>query len=297
MDKGLSSRLIESVLMNVPIPVIYLSENENGDYDVIDGQQRLTSFISFIEGKLPNGNTFDLNGLAVLDLNKKKYIDLPKELQTKIQRTTVHTIIIKKDSNEDMKFEIFERLNTGSVKLNEDELRNSVYRGNYINLLAKLEDNKDFHFLVKKENFKKRLIYRGMILRFLALSEKSYINYKPSMKQFSNKELRDNRNLTPEKAKEYEERFKHCVDLVKLVFGEKAFRRFVSGTEEQIDGNWVSSRINMALFDIQMCCFVNYSKNQIVGNADLIKESLLKLMSCDQDFIDSILLQTSGREQ
>ena len=92
-----------------------------------------------------------------------------------------HTIIIKKESNDDVKFEIFERLNTGSIKLNEDEIRNTVYRGKYINLLAELENNETFHKLIKKDNFKKRMIYRGMILRFFALSEKSYLNYKPSI--------------------------------------------------------------------------------------------------------------------
>jgi hypothetical protein len=78
---------------------------------------------------------------------------------------------------------------------------------------------KEIVILGNKDNFKKRMIYRGMILRFLALSEKSYLNYKSSMKQFSNKELRDNRNISTEKRKEYKMRFEHCLDLVKVVFG------------------------------------------------------------------------------
>ena len=62
---NIASRLIESVLMDVPIPVIYLAEEKDGSYSVIDGQQRLTSFISFINGKFPNGETFKLSGLKV----------------------------------------------------------------------------------------------------------------------------------------------------------------------------------------------------------------------------------------
>ncbi len=293
---GIASRLIESILMDVPIPVIYLAEEKDGSFSVIDGQQRLTSFISFINGKFPNGEIFKLSGLKVFkELNRKSFIELDKEYQNKIRTTTLHTIVIKKESNEDVKFEIFERLNTGSIRLNEDEIRNSVYRGNYIKLLAELEENEVFGRIVNKKNFKNRMIYRGMILRFFALSEKTYLNYKPSMKQFCNKELRDNRFLTAEKEKEYRNRFLDCVDLVKVVFGETAFRRYTPSENGKTKGNWVSSRINMALFDLQMCGFANYSKNDILRNADLIREAMLDLMINDQEFINSILITTSDR--
>lgn len=297
MDNKLSSRLIESILMDVPIPVIYIAEEKDGTFSVIDGQQRLTSFLSFIKGKYPDGRDFSLSSLKVLtELNKKKFADLDKSLQQKINTTTLHTIIIKKESQEDIKFEIFERLNTGSVKLNEDEIRNVVYRGNYVKLLSELENDDLFHKLVSKDNYKKRMIYRGMILRFFALSEKSYINYKPSIKQFCNKELRDNRNMTPDKQKEYRERFKKCLDLVNTVFGENAFKRFMFGNSENRNGKW-NTNLNMSLFDIQMCGFANYEKHQIVPKADLIRESLMQLMTHNEHFIESIELSTSDKNQ
>jgi hypothetical protein len=293
----IASKLIESIIMDVPIPVIYLAEEQDGTYSVIDGQQRLTSFLSFMTGKYPNGDLFKLTGLKVYkELNRKLFSDLDKEFQNKIRKTTLHTIVIKKESNEDVKFEIFERLNTGSIKLNEDEIRNTVYRGDYIKLLAELEENETFHKVVQKDNYKKRMIYRGMILRFFAISEKSYLNYQPSMKQFCNKELRDNRYLSEEKAKEYRAKFHDCIDLVKVVFGDTAFRRYIPSDKEKEQGNWTTTRINMALYDIQMCGFVNYSKNEILRNADYIREAILELMTNNQDFIDSILLQTSNKE-
>lgn len=169
----IASRLIESILMDVPIPVIYLAEEQDGTYSVIDGQQRLTAFLSYINGKFPNGDTFRLSGLsAYKELNKLAFNDLDKELQNKIKKTTIHTIVIKKESNEDIKFEIFERLNTGSTALNEDEIRNTVYRGKYIELLSDLENNQIFHNLVQKDNYKNRMIYRGMILRFFCVDRK-----------------------------------------------------------------------------------------------------------------------------
>jgi hypothetical protein len=162
--------------------------------------------------------------------------------------------------------------------------------------LSELEENKIFHEVVQKENFKRRMFYRGMILRFLALSEKSYLNYQPSMKQFCNKELRDNRNLNEEKAEDYRKRFLHCIDLVKVVFGKTAFRRYTAANKEKEKGNWTTTRINMALFDVQMCGFVNYSKNEVLNKVDFIREALLDLMINNQDFIDSILIQTSNKE-
>jgi hypothetical protein len=296
MDIKLASRLVESILMDVPIPVIYLAEETDGRYSVIDGQQRLTSFISFLHGKFPDGKEFILSGLKVLkELNRFKFIDLDKEYQMKIKTTTIHTIIIKRESHEDIKFEIFERLNTGSIKLNEDEIRNTMYRGSYIKLLSELEKNSVFHQLVRKDNFRKRMIYRGMILRFFAFSEKSYLNYKPSMKQFCNKELRDNRNMGTEKINEYKERFIKCLDLVKTVFGDNAFRRFKPGDNDNTNGDWTISRINMALFDIQMCGFLHYDKHQIIQKADSIREALIELMSYNDEFIAAIEIKTSDR--
>lgn len=298
MDMKMASRLIESILMDVPIPVIYLAEEADGVFSVIDGQQRLTSFISYVEGFLPVSKPFTLRGLKVLtELNKKIFTQLSKEQQNKIRTTTIHTIVIKKESNEDIKFEIFERLNTGSVKLNEDELRNSVYRGKYVELLSRLEEDQTFHAIVNNTRYKNRMRYRGMILRFLAISEKSYLNYKPSMIQFCNKELKDNQEINEDKANEYTARFKKCIELVNSVFGDKSFRRYSVGGESNPNGSWVTSRVNLALFDVQMCGFVNYSKNQIMSKSDDIRETMISLMTHNEDFQNSLYVKTNDKTQ
>lgn len=128
------------------------------------------------------------------------------------------------------------------------------------------------------------------------MTEKSHLNYKPSIKQFCNKELRDNRFLSEEKEKEYRIRFTHCVDLVKTVFGKNALRRYIPIKDSTEHGYWATTRINMALFDIQMCCFAIYSKNDILRNADFIREAMIELMSTNQEFIDSIEINTSNKE-
>jgi hypothetical protein len=274
-----------------------LAEEKDGTFSVIDGQQRLTSFISFVEGKFPNGTEFKLYGLKVMpELNRKSFAQLDKELQTKIKTTTIHSVIIKKESNEDIKFEIFERLNTGATKLNEDEIRNTVYRGRYIKLLAELADNDIFDNLIRKETYKVRMIYRGLILRFFALSEKSYVNYKSPMKQFCNKELRESREMSDAKSKEYKERFLHCTDLVKIVFGTHAFRRYMPGKHDSPQGSWAQDQINLALFDLQMVGFRNYSKNEVLAKADYIREALLDLMINNEEFQFLIAYKTSDTD-
>lgn len=294
MDATKASRLVESILMDVPIPVIYLAEEQDGVYSVIDGQQRLTSFLSFLKGHFPDKNKFTLRGLKVLNnLNKKTFSDLDKKLQRKVRQTTIHTIIIKKESEEDIKFEIFERLNTGSIKLNQDELRNSVYRGSYIKLLAELEEDNLFHSLVRNDNYKRRMIYRGMFLRFFAFAERTYLNYKPSMKQFLNKELRDNLNISDEKAREYKEKFKEALELVRIVFGNEAFRKYSIDENSGVHGKW-SKSVNVAIFEVQMCGFVRFNKNQIVPNADKIREAMINLLLTPR-FNEVVSIRTNDR--
>ena len=301
-DRQKASRLIESILIDVPIPVFYFSEEPDGRYSVIDGQQRLTSFFAFLDGKFPVGKDiidFTLNGLRVLtNLNKKSFSDLDNDMQLKIKSTALHTIIIKKDSDEDVKFEIFERLNTGSVKLNEDEIRNSIYRGPYIDLLDELSNDEKFGKLVRKPNYKNRMLYRGMILRFFALSGQNINLYQPSMKKYCNKELQEWRFLSNDRANDYRKRFRKCVDLCFSVFGENAFRRFTLGkSKDNPNGIWVASRINMALFDVQMCGFAMYDQSQLHGHWDEIREAMLELMCNDQEFCNAIEMKTSGKEQ
>ena len=116
-DRTKASKLIESVLLDVPIPAVYLAEEKDNTLSVIDGQQRLTTFFIFIDGKFPDKEKveipFTLMGLKVLpEYNRLTFSELPKELQTKFKNTPIHTIIIKNDSDEDVKFDIFERLRT-----------------------------------------------------------------------------------------------------------------------------------------------------------------------------------------
>ncbi len=289
-DGQIASRLIESILLEIPIPVIYLSEEEDGTYVVIDGQQRLTALSHFLN------NDYALRGLEVLtDLNRKYFRDLPQNLQDKLENTTLRVIEIRKQSHPDVRFEIFNRLNSGAVKLNDQELRNSVYRGPYNNLLAELAADADFLSLLGLESHHYRMIDREMVLRFCAFQHSSHLNYKPSMKRFLNNDMRNFRFLDEQEKRKLTQAFRQAVKSSKTVFGARAFRRFKRGDQQNANGEWEEKRVNKALFDIIMYGFSRYPPSQVTPASDAIREELLWLMTRDEDFIQSITVTTDNK--
>ena len=297
-----ASRLIESILLDIPLPVIYLSQEKDSREYVIDGQQRLTSFFSFIDGKLPDpllpfGKDFRLNSLNVFtELNGIFFKDLPKELQKKIRYYKVRTITFRKESEQDLKFEVFERLNTGAVSLNDQELRNCIYRGKYNDLLWKLSEDKTFRELLEIKKPEKRMRDVELVLRFAAFYHNSFINYKPPIKKFLNNDMEKYRNITDQDASKLQDAFKNTVSLIKSFLGEHAFKRFYSGNESQPNGYWEKKKFNASLYDILMDTFARIDKNQAMQNLDAMREAYIDLMTTDQRFIDSIELSTSSTQ-
>ena len=125
-----ASSLVESILLNIPIPVIYASEDEEGKWIIVDGLQRLFSLKRFYDDQ------FKLAGLETLEeLNGFKYSKLEESAQKRLDRGELRVIVLQNDSDPNIQFDIFMRLNTGAVKLNEQELRNCLYRGKLNNLI------------------------------------------------------------------------------------------------------------------------------------------------------------------
>jgi len=293
-----ASRLVESILLGVPIPVIYTAELQDGTEIVIDGQQRLLSLFGFIDGIFPKENKeYKLRQLEVFqDLEGKHYKDLEIPIQNIFKNYSIPLIIISKDSDDDVKFDIFERLNTGSVKLNDQELRNCIYRGKYNEALAKLSEYSDFQYILDSPKLKERMLDIEFILRFFAFYRNTFLKYKPPMKQFLNKEMKGYRNIDDKELSNLIDVFKKTVDIVKSVFGDKAFRRFVNGNEKDSNGYWQPTKINKGLFDIVMWGFSQYDKSQIIPNADAIREELIYLMTHDERFTESLRVSTDSLE-
>ena len=299
-DVKKDSRLIESAILDIPLPIIYLSEEQDGKESVIDGQQRLTAFFSFIEGKhieegKRNGQKTKLAGLNVLhrELDGKSYKDLPTVYQEKIKCFTLRVISFRKNSDSNLKFEIFQRLNSGAVPLNDQEMRNCLYRGRYNTLLCKLSENPGFRKIMGSVEPDKRMRDIEQVLKFAAFYFQNYLSYTSPMKKFMNKEMQMRQHISEEDEKSLEKAFKNATSSVFTVFGENAFRRW------KIDDDNITKQkqFSAALYDILMGEFAQRDRNAITRNANSIREALIHLSVSDKRFEDSISLSTSNSKR
>lgn len=293
-----SSRLIESLLLDIPLPVIYVAEEGNRTYSVVDGQQRLTSICSYVNGIFPEGQTFKLSGLTVLtELNRKSFSDLSLEHQEEILNCILRVIVIERDSDPDVKFEVFERLNLGAEKLNDQEVRNCVYRGNYNELLRELADNPYLLKILRSEKPHTRMADRQLILRFFAMCRHTHQGYKGPMKRFLNTEMEHHRQLSADALEDMRQQFSDAIELAYLVFGENAFRKYKPGNTYNPSGAWESSRLNVALWDTLLYTFSAFKKDEIAPLASHIREEFLDLITNDKQFSEYISSSTDNPDR
>jgi 5-methylcytosine-specific restriction endonuclease McrA len=271
-DRKRASRLIESFLKDVPVPVIYLAQREDGKYDIIDGLQRLTSVFKYFR------NGYDLYGLQLFEnLNGKKFKELPEQLQNKLQDATIRTFELSSKTPKAMMFLIFERLNTGGVALNEMEIRNCIYSGKLMKLLTELSKNEDFITVVNTDTISKRMDDRALILRFLAFHERHYSKCKGGLKRFLNEFSSIYRTPTDGKIEDFRRKFTHSMKAAKTIFGPRAFRLRRELSKGAL-GEW-TTRINASVFQVLSVSFLDYKLEQLTRRSDSIYEAYINLIS------------------
>lgn len=234
-DNGRKSRLIESFIMNVPLPPIFLYEYEYAKFEVMDGLQRLTSVYDFYSGN------FSLEGLEYWkELNGKKYNELPKEVQKGIDRRYISSIVLLEETAksekeaEELKQIVFERLNSGGEKINPQETRNALYNGKMNQLCLKLSRNDKFRKmwniplesdgeeeLLKSESYRKmddvQLVLRFFAYRFLD----KLSGY--TIEDFLDEYLIQANNFSDETLNQLEILFVETIETIYEIFGEDAF--------------------------------------------------------------------------
>lgn len=230
----LASRLIESIILNVPIPPCYLSQNEEYELDVIDGQQRLYSIFRYLE------NQFKLDGLEVVsELEGKRFFEVPTKIQRQLKTHTLRCVVITNESHPEIKFDVFERLNTNTVPLNSQELRNCIYRGSLNTLLGKLSEDPKWLSILNRKNADNRLRDEEIILRFFAFFVHGLDSYRTPQKHWLNDVAKQGRRYSEKTISELQDTWGRMIDN-SLIWFDKAecFRR---------PG---SRAINKALFDL-----------------------------------------------
>jgi hypothetical protein len=229
------SRFIESIIMNVPIPPVFLGEDEYGSYVVLDGRQRLTAIYEFLK------NHYSLKGLEVWnDLNTLSYHDLEKKkLDKALTRRFVPAVVILKESSAQVKYDVFDRLNQGGVIADEMEIRNAVYPGRFNRVLHELSANETFRKLWNiprdPESLAANTLYSRMrdlelVLRFFALQNYGAMNmkFKDYLSDFMDRRNSDYKQH-PELESTDSSHFIRAVGNCWRVFGEAAFKRPSSG--------------------------------------------------------------------
>lgn len=265
-----ASRLIESVLLSIPIPTVYLCQEHDETLSVIDGQQRLTSFIKFLK------NEFALKGLQELpNLNGKKFSELDKEIQKKLKNSTIHAITLLKES-EELKYEIFARLNLGSEKLKDQELRNCIYRGSFNNMLENIaRDYKLLPIMFCGEN--RRKSYQERILRFFALRD--YNNYRSSMPKTLNQYMSQHQNDSEAAIKTQHDLFTGTIDIIKQILGISAFHVYDRNRKIYID------KFSPSVYDSIVIPFSFFNKHSLMKHADTIREKIDYIRKNDEEYV------------
>ncbi|MFP5300327.1 DUF262 domain-containing protein [Cobetia sp. SIMBA_158] len=246
-NRAQASRLIESLVIQCPVPILYLNQSYDSKFSVIDGNQRLTSIKLYLEDE------FSLKGLtAYPELEGLYWSDLDPRIQRHIKNRTLRCIAILPDTHPQIKFDVFERLNTGSVQLNAQELRHGIYQGPLIDLVEKIAKSSYWKDITKIKA-DKRMKRSELVLRYLAMSN-DLENYSKPLSGFLNKFAEKYQHADDELLEKFESDFNRSVQVMHLLYGDLSFRIFDSSLKPQ-------STINTALLDAQMVAVHNYGND------------------------------------
>lgn len=286
------SKLIESIVLGLPIPEIILAESKDkkGSYLVIDGKQRLLSLREFCSADDEFVN-FKLRKLSILkELNGKDFNDIAtdpnlEEYLTAFENQTIRTVVIKNWPNDNFLHTVFHRLNTGSVQLSPQELRQAVYPGMFLDYIEEYsrEDKILSSKILKINRPDGRMRDVELLIRYYAF--KNYLHvYKGNLKEFLdlacddlNKRWKTDSYSIREQAKEFDESLNATIE----IFGENnAFSKWVNGS--------FAGRFNRAVFDIM----VYYLSDEKIREKALLKrdeivEEFKNLCENDIEFLRS----------
>jgi len=283
-DNGKASRLIESLLLKIPIPVLYFAETDEATFEIIDGHQRVRSIARFMT------NEFGLSGLPVLkEFRSLRFHALPPRDQRFLNMRTLRAVIIGIESHPSMKFEIFERLNTGAISLNAQELRNSIYRGELNRTLRELVKTTQFRFLIGTKSPRQRMVDEELLLRFLALSD-DLVGYRPPLKRFLNNYMGKFKSATASALTPLREKVEIASRRVATLFGSSAFRLLSP------NGLALEKAINRAVFDAQMlACSWLVADPEEDDRAGVL--TAFGALCANPEFLDSVRRATGDRSR
>lgn len=297
------SRLIESILIRLPIPAFYFDVLEDDHWQVVDGLQRLSTIKNFVINK-----NLSLTRLEFLtDYEGFHYNDLPRSLKRRIDEFQTSVYLIKPGTPVEMKYSLFNRINTGGLKLKPQEIRHAlsqgVNHGRASKFLKDISEHTSFTQVVTGKNA--RMTHQELVLRHMAFRLFGSNTYKSSLPKFLDNAMIDLGELGDKKIMSFRDDFLASMETAYSIFKDHAFRRTLTSppnytSENKSDRTLAQpskiKMINKPLFESLSVCLALISaddRSQLIQNSDAFKEAFKEMLS-NQDFHISITKSTAN---
>lgn len=260
--------LIESILMGLPLPILYFKQQDNSTYVVVDGKQRLSALFEFLD------NRFQLKNLKILQfLNGKYFKDLSEELgvyQSQLEDYQVYSHIILPPTPDKILFDIFDRVNRGGTKLNKQEIRNALYHGKGLDMIKKITESEEFQESTRIEHAKDaRMRGAYLLTRFfsfyllfnkLVYKENRMYKYNGDLDDLIEVTLTQLNHMSDEELNKLKKITIDCLKMSKEMLGRGAFRKYMNE----------SNPINMNIFETTLY-FMTLIKGMPLSNEKIYR--------------------------
>lgn len=283
------SKLIESCIMRIPLPVFYVAEGPEGEIIIVDGLQRVTTFLHYVDNKFKIRNTnFEEDQKSSIE--GKYFRELPLRLQERILDTQLIMYILDANAPERARLDIFERVNSG-ISLSRQQMRNAIYNGPATLWLKEIVENGLFRDATGGSLRTETMRDREAVNRFCAFSILGFEKYRGDMDEFLAKALRYMNNHRNE-LDAVKEKFERSLRSNKHLFGRHAFRKSLAS-----DSSGASRGIlNISLFDVCTVILAEYPE-EIQLESELggkIRKALVNLIKDDEEFNSAISYFTNN---
>ncbi|PKD17144.1 hypothetical protein APR41_06840 [Salegentibacter salinarum] len=282
------SLFIESILLNFPLPPLYINKDTKGKYVIVDGRQRITTLRRFMKDE------FSLSGLkAFPNLNGKNFSALKSldiSYQSRIEDKKLLVYLIQPTVPLEMVYDIFNRINTGGTQLERQEIRNCIFLGTATEFLQKLSQKEGFKLSIDYGISSNRAKDQEAILRFLSFRIFDYrLNYKNSMNDFVERAMKylNRFNINDSEIIALEEEFDKSMRLTYDFFGRNNFR---------IPTNETRGRINIAVFETVAGYFASQNEEFLKLNKRTIKKNF-KILIDNWDYLDAVRISTGDKKR
>lgn len=289
-DAARQSRLIESLLLRIPLPVIYVAENPDERWEVVDGIQRLSTIARFVDPRIVGSAPLVLGGLEYLrEYEGRSFQELSERLQLRLLETELQVHLIRRGTPPDVKFNVFKRINTGGVQLSPQEIRHAITPGKARGVLENWAEEPEFLKAIDYGVKPTRMDDRELILRFLAFYVQGPGQYRVAdMDRFLIQAMHTINMIDARRLEDIHRAFVQAMKSAHSIFGNDAFRKRHKRREKR-------NPINKALFEtisVTLAHMSEAARAQLVANKGEVKSAFIRLFS-DRKFEAAISQGTS----